>query len=64
MVEDEGDINGPQELLVVSRIQNAINNRVRWLYHNPTAIVGHTIHNVDISHLNTYDDLQAGQDPD
>lgn len=40
------------ELLAVSPcVQNAVNNRVRWLYHNPTAMVGHTIHNVDISHL-------------
>ncbi len=58
MVVDEWHNNGPQDLVTVSLcIQNAINNmHMRSLsityacpYHNPTATMGYSIHNVDIS---------------
>ncbi len=58
MVVDELHNNGPQDLVTVSLcIQNAINKmRLCSLsitygcpYHNPTATMGHSIHNVDIS---------------
>ncbi len=55
---DEWHNNGPQDLVTVSMcIQNGINKRhpcslsitYVCLYHNPTATMGHSIHNVDIS---------------
>ncbi len=58
MIVDEWHNNGPQDLVTVSLcIQNAINKRhlcslsitYACLYHNPTATMGHSIHNVDIS---------------
>ncbi len=58
MVVDEWHNNGPQDLIMVSLcIQNAINKMHLCLlsityacpYHNPTATMGHSIHNVDIS---------------
>ncbi len=58
MVVDEWRNNGPQDLVTVSLcIQNAINKMHLCLlsityacpYHNPTATIGHSIHNVDIS---------------
>ncbi len=58
MVVDEGHNNGPQDLVTVSLcIQNAINKlhlcslsiTYACPYHNPTATMGHLIHNVDLS---------------
>ncbi len=58
MVVDEWHNNGPQDLVTVSLfIQNAINNmllcslsiKYACPYHNPTATMGNSIHNVDIS---------------
>ncbi len=58
MVVDEWHNNGPQDLVTVSLcIQNAINKvplcslsiTYACPYHNPTATMGHSIHNVDIS---------------
>ncbi len=58
MVVDEWHNNGPQDLVTVSLcIQNAINNMhlcslsiaYACPYHNPTATMGHSIHNIDIS---------------
>ena len=58
MVVDEWHNNGPQDLVTVSLcIQNAINKMhlcslsitYACPYHNPTATMGHSIHNVDIS---------------
>ncbi len=58
MVVDEWHNNGPQDLVTVSLcIQNAINKmhlcslsiKYAYPYHNPTATMGHSIHNVDIS---------------
>ncbi len=58
MVVDEWHNNGPQILVTVSLcIQNAINKMhmcslsitYACPYHNPTATMGHSIHNVDIS---------------
>ncbi len=58
MVVDEWHNNGPQDLVTVSLcIQNAINKMHQCSfsityacpYHNPTAMMGHSIHNVDIS---------------
>ncbi len=58
MVVDEWHDNGPQHLITVSLcIQNAINKMhlcslsIKYAspYHNPTATMGHSIHNVDIS---------------
>ncbi len=58
MVMDEWNHNGPQDLVTVSLcIQNAINKMhlyslyitYAFLYHNPTATMGHSIHNIDIS---------------
>ncbi len=58
MVVDEWHNNGPQDLVKVSLcIQNAINKMhlcslsitYACPYHNPTATMGHSIHNVDIS---------------
>ncbi len=58
MVVDEWHNNGPQDLITVSLcIQNAINRMhlcslsitYACPYHNPTATMGHSIHNVDIS---------------
>ncbi len=58
MVVDERHNNGPQDLVTVSLcIQNAINKMhlcslsitYACPYHNPTATMGHSIHNVDIS---------------
>ncbi len=58
MVVDEWHNNGPQDLVTVSLcIQNAINKMhpcslsitYACPYHNPTATMGHLIHNVDIS---------------
>ncbi len=58
MVVDEWHNNGPQYLVTVSLcIQNAINKMHLCLlsityacpYHNPTATMGHSIHNIDIS---------------
>ncbi len=58
MVVDEWHNNGPQDLITVSLcIQNAINKMhlcslsitYACPYHNPTATMGHSIHNVDIS---------------
>ncbi len=58
IVVDEWHNNGPQDLVTVSLcIQNAINKMHLCLlsityacpYHNPTATIGHSIHNVDIS---------------
>ncbi len=57
MVVDEWHNNGPQDLITVSLcIQNAINKMhlcslsitYTCPYHNPTATMGHSIHNVDI----------------
>ncbi len=57
MIVDEWHNNGPQDLVTVSLcIQNAINKMHLCLlsityacpYHNPTATMGHSIHNVDI----------------
>ncbi len=59
MVVDEWHNNGPQDLITVSLcIQNAINKMhlcslsitYACPYHNPTATMGHSIHNVDISY--------------
>ncbi len=58
MVVDEWHNNGLQDLVTVSLgIQNAINKmhlcslaiKYACPYHNPTATMGHSIHNVDIS---------------
>ncbi len=58
IVVDEWHNNGPQYLITVSLcIQNAINKMhlcslsitYACPYHNPTATMGHSIHNVDIS---------------
>ncbi len=58
MVVDEWHNNGPQDLVTVSLcIQNAITKMHLCLlsitytcpYHNPTATMGHSIHNFDIS---------------
>ncbi len=58
MVVDEWHNNGPQDLVTVSLcIQNAINKMhlcslsitYACPYHNPTATMGHSIHNADIS---------------
>ncbi len=58
MVMDEWHNNGPQDLVTVSLcIQNTINKMhlcslsitYTCPYHNPTATMGHSIHNVDIS---------------
>ncbi len=58
MVVDEWHNNGPQDLVTVSLcIQNAINKMhlcslsttYACPYHNPTATMGHSIHNIDIS---------------
>ncbi len=58
MVVDEWHSNGPQDLVTVSQcIQNAINKMHQCslsityacAYHNPTATMGHSIHNIDIS---------------
>ncbi len=58
MVVDEWHNNGPRDLVTVSLcIQNAINKlhlcslsiTYACQYHNPTATMGHSIHNVDIS---------------
>ncbi len=58
MVVDKWHNNGPQDLITVSLcIQNAINKihlctlsiTYTCPYHNPTATMGHSIHNVDIS---------------
>ncbi len=58
MVVDEWHNNGPQDLVTVSLwIQNAMNKMylcslsITYVcpYHNPTATMGHSIHNVDIS---------------
>ncbi len=58
MVVDYWHNNGPQDLVTVSLcIQNAINKMhlcslsitYACPYHNPTATMGHSIHNVDIS---------------
>ncbi len=58
MVVDEWHNNGPQDLITVSLcIQNAINKihlcslsiTYTCPYHNPTATMGHSIHNIDIS---------------
>ncbi len=58
MVVDEWHNNGPQDLVTVSLcIQNAINKlhlcslsiTYACPYHNPTATMGHLIHNVDLS---------------
>ncbi len=58
MVMDEWHNNGPQDLVTVSLcIQNAINKMHLYSlsiiyacpYHNPTATMGHLIHNVNIS---------------
>ncbi len=58
MVVDEWQNNGPQDLVTVSLcIQNAINKMhlcslsitYACLYHNPTATMSHSIHNVDNS---------------
>ena len=60
MVLDELHNNGPQDLVTASlRIQNAINKMhlcslsitYACPYHNPTATMGHSIHDVDISNL-------------
>ncbi len=58
MVVDEWHDNGPKALVTISLcIQNALNKMhlcslsitYTWPYHNPTATMGHSIHNVDIS---------------
>ncbi len=58
MVMDEWHNNGPQDLVMISLcIQNAINKMhlsslsitYACPYHNPTAAMGHLVHNVDIS---------------
>ncbi len=58
MVMDEWHNNGPQDLVTVSLcIQNTINKMHLCLlsityacpYNNPTATMGHSIHNIDIS---------------
>ncbi len=58
MAVDEWHNNGPQDLVTVSLcIQNAINKMhlcslsitYTYPYHNPTATMGHSIHNNDIS---------------
>ncbi len=58
MFVDEWHNNGPQDLVTVSLcIQNAINKMhlcslsitYACPYHNPTATMGHSIHNIDIS---------------
>ncbi len=63
MVVDEWHNNGPQDLVTVSLcIQKAINKMHLCLwsitytcpYHNPTATMGHLIHNVGISKLLTH----------
>ncbi len=63
MVVDEWHNNGPQDLVTVSLcIQNDINKMhlcslsitYAWQYHNPTATMGHSIHNVDISKAFTH----------
>ncbi len=63
MVVDEWHNNGSQDLVTLSLcIQNAINKMhlcslsitYACPYHNPTATMGHSIHNVDISKLLTH----------
>ncbi len=63
MVVEEWHNNGPQDLVTVSLcIQNAINKMhlcslsitYACPYHNPTATMGRSIHNVDISKPLTY----------
>ncbi len=58
MVVEEWHNNGPQDLVTVSLcIQNAIKKMhlcllsitYAWPYNNPTATMGHLIHNIDIS---------------
>ncbi len=58
MVVDEWHNNGPQDLVTVSLcIKNSINKMhlcslsitYAFPYHNPSATMGHSIHNVDIS---------------
>ncbi len=58
MVVDKWHNNGPQDLVTISLcIQNALNKMhlcllsitYAWPYHKPTATMGHSIHNVDIS---------------
>ncbi len=58
MVRDEWHNNGPQDLVTVTLcIQNAINKMppcsfsitYACPYHNPTATMGHSIHNIDLS---------------
>jgi hypothetical protein len=58
MAADEWHDNGPQDLLTVSLcIQIAINKMQLCLlsvayaypYHNPTATMRHSVHNIDIS---------------
>ncbi len=58
MVMDEWHNNGPQDLVTVSPcIQNAINKMhlcslsitYACSYHNPTATMGYSIHNIDIN---------------
>ncbi len=63
MVVNEWHNNGPQDLVTVSLcIQNAINKMhlcslsitYACTYHNSTATIGHSIHNVDTSKLLTH----------
>ncbi len=59
MVVDEWHNNGPQDLVTLSLcMQNAINKKMHLYslsitytcpYHNPTATMGHSIYNIDIS---------------
>ncbi len=68
MVVEEWHNNGPQDLVTVSLcIQNGINKihlcslsiTYACPYHNPTATMGHSIHNVDISKPLTHTTLSA-----
>ncbi len=51
MVVDEWHNNGPQDLVTVSLCMHLCSLSITYVcpYHNPTATMGHSIHNVDIS---------------
>ena len=57
MVADEWHDNGPEDVVTVSEIKFAIDKMqlcslsvaYACLYHNPTATMGHSVYNVDIS---------------
>jgi hypothetical protein len=60
MAVDEWHNNGPQDLATVSLCIQICNNKMQFCslsvayacpYHNPTATMGHSVHNNDISKL-------------